>query len=39
VAGFVAGRVGADTLLQASRQNPALRELMLDTRAFIREQQ
>jgi hypothetical protein len=33
---FVNGEVNADALLQASREDPALRELMLDTRAFLR---
>ena len=37
VADYVAGRVTADALLQASREDPAARELMLDTRAFLRE--
>ena len=36
VAAFVAGRTDANTLLEASREDPALRELMLDTRAFLR---
>jgi len=36
VADFVAGRVNATTLAQASREDPAARELMLDTRAFLR---
>lgn len=36
VAAFVAGDAGADALLEASREDPALRELMLDTRAFLR---
>jgi hypothetical protein len=38
VADFVVGRVDADALLQASREDPALRELMLDTRAFLRDE-
>ena len=37
VAAYVAGKIDADALLQASREDPALRELMLDTRAFLRE--
>ncbi len=37
VADFVAGEVGADALVEASKIDPALRELMLDTRAFLRE--
>lgn len=36
VAAFVAGDVGADALLEASKADPALRELMLDTRQFLR---
>jgi hypothetical protein len=36
IAAFVAGRVDANTLLEASREDPALRELKLDTRAFLR---
>ena len=36
LAQFVNGEVNADALLQASREDPALRELMLDTRAFLR---
>ena len=39
VAGFVAGSIASDRLLQASREDPALRELILDTRAFLREAQ
>jgi hypothetical protein len=37
VADYVEGTVSAETLLQASREDPAARELMLDTRAFLRE--
>lgn len=33
---YVNGAVDADALLRASREDPALRELMLDTRAFLR---
>lgn len=33
---FVNGEVPASTLLEASREDPALRELRLDTRAFLR---
>ena len=33
---YVSGAVDADALLRASREDPALRELMLDTRAFLR---
>ena len=36
LAQFVNGEVDANALLQASREDPALRELMLDTRAFLR---
>ena len=36
VAAFVEGRVTASALLEASREDPALRELRLDTRAFLR---
>jgi hypothetical protein len=36
VSAFVAGSIDADALLQASREDPALRELRLDTRAFLR---
>ncbi len=36
VAAFVAGEVDADALHKASTEDPALRELMLDTRAFLR---
>jgi hypothetical protein len=37
VADFVAGKVDADVLATASREDPAARELMLDTKAFLRE--
>ena len=37
VADFVAGRVDAAALAQASKEDPAVRELMLDTKAFLRE--
>jgi hypothetical protein len=37
VADYVAGNVDASVLLDASREDPAVRELMLDTRAFLRE--
>jgi hypothetical protein len=36
LADYVDGKVDADTLLQASREDPALRDLMLDTREFLR---
>ena len=34
---YVAGEVDASALLEASREDPALRELMLDTKAFLRQ--
>ncbi|MFV8819759.1 delta-aminolevulinic acid dehydratase [Haliea sp. E17] len=36
VAAFVAGEVDVQTLKDASQENPALRELRLNTRAFLR---
>ena len=36
VTDYVNGKVDKGALLQASREDPALRELMLDTRAFLR---
>ncbi len=36
IADYVDGKVDAQTLLTASREDPAVRELMLDTRAFLR---
>ena len=36
VAAYVKGEADAHALLEASREDPALRELMLDTRAFLR---
>ena len=36
VAAFVAGEVKVDALAEASKDDPALRELMLDTKAFLR---
>ena len=38
VADFVQGKLDRDTLLQASRKDPALRDLMLDTRTFLRNE-
>lgn len=38
VADYVVGRVDESALLEASKEDPALRELMLDTRAFLREE-
>ena len=38
LADYVAGKINADVLLQASTEDPALRELMLDTRAFLRSE-
>ena len=37
VAALVAGEVGVEALIEASKEDPALRELMLDTKAFLRE--
>jgi len=37
VADYVAGQVDAQVLVEASREDPAARELMMDTRAFLRE--
>ena len=37
VADYVAGNVGAQALAEASKEDPAVRELMLDTKAFLRE--
>jgi len=37
LAAFVAGDVGVDALIEASKVDPALRELMQDTKAFLRE--
>jgi hypothetical protein len=34
---YVAGEVEASVLLEASREDPALRKLMLDTKAFLRQ--
>ena len=36
VQAFVDGEVGSEALLEASREDPALRELRLNTRAFLR---
>lgn len=36
VSGYVNGEVSRDALIEASKQDPALRDLMLDTRAFLR---
>ncbi|QFU74511.1 delta-aminolevulinic acid dehydratase [Halioglobus maricola] len=36
IAAYVAGDVSSDALLAASREDPALRELRLNTRAFLR---
>jgi len=38
VADYVQGRLDRDALVQASRADPELRELMLDTRTFIRNE-
>ena len=37
ISAFVKGEVSADTVLEASKTDPALRELMNDTKAFLRE--
>jgi hypothetical protein len=37
VAAFVEGEIGVEALVEASKEDPALRELMLDTKAFLRE--
>ena len=36
VSAYVRGEIGRDALLEASREDPALQELRLDTRAFLR---
>ncbi len=36
VSAYVRGDIGREALVQASREDPALRELRLDTRAFLR---
>ncbi len=38
VAGHVAGSVSRQSLKEASQEDPALRELMLDTKAFLRKE-
>tara|TARA_B110000503_G_scaffold63672_2_gene100427 strand:+ start:17069 stop:17677 length:609 start_codon:yes stop_codon:yes gene_type:complete len=38
VVDFVQGRLNSDALLRASREDPALRKLKLDTRSFLRNQ-
>ncbi|MEH6569409.1 MAG: delta-aminolevulinic acid dehydratase [Halioglobus sp.] len=38
LADYVAGKISTEALLQASTEDPALRELMLDTRAFLRNE-
>jgi len=38
LAEFVAGKVPVEALVEASREDPALRELMLDTRQFLRRE-
>lgn len=37
LAAFIAGQVDPEALAKASREDPAARELMLDTKAFLRE--
>jgi hypothetical protein len=39
VAAYVRGQVDSRALLEASREDPALRELMLDTKEFLRQNQ
>ena len=39
LADFISGKVDATALLTASREDPAARELLLDTKAFLREAQ
>jgi hypothetical protein len=38
VVDFVQGRLARDALLQASKEDPALRKLKLDTRSFLRNE-
>ncbi|MFT4519594.1 MAG: hypothetical protein ACI9JM_001991 [Halioglobus sp.] len=38
VADHINGSISTDNLLEASQEDPALRELMLDTRAFLRNE-
>jgi hypothetical protein len=38
VADFVQGELDRESLLEASKEDPALHELMLDTRAFLRNE-
>ncbi len=38
VAAFIKGEVTAQTLAEASREDPATRQLMLDTKAFLRDE-
>ena len=38
VVDFVQGRLGRDALLKASREDPGLRQLKLDTRSFLRNE-
>lgn len=38
IADYVQGNLDRDALLEASREDPALRELMLDTRSFLRNE-
>lgn len=37
LAAYIRGEVSSEALLEASREDPALRELMLDTREFLRQ--
>lgn len=38
LADYISGHVGLDALIKASTEDPALRDLMLDTKAFLREE-
>jgi len=38
ISAYLAGQIGADVLTEASRADPKARELMLDTRSFLRGQ-
>jgi hypothetical protein len=38
VADFVQGKLDRNALLQASKEDPELRELMLETRSFLRNE-
>ena len=38
ITAFVQGKLDRESLLEASREDPALRELMLDTKSFLRNE-